>query len=464
MNQTEGNSKILANAEDQLDQNLYKESMKSLFQAKKMSETSPSENFKAYTYVLLANFYRGLELHDKASDNIELAMNHLSLITDSKYKNHTEARFLLEKGLLNFAVSKDEEGKNNLWKSRTKFQLISNPKLASISLQFINSKLGDYYLSRNELDSARHYFSRNLELSRQFPSLLNLDLRAKNGVSKYYLQKKQSDSALFYVSGLDKVLPKIKDIVLKKEVYKNLAQVHYAVNDMENYKIFYEQYLKSNDSIYELNKEAMVLLANEADNAEVENTGNNRPLWIFVVLVIAIVGLAFTYAYHRKVKKEYAQFQRIMKDLNEKENLRVIEVQEVSSDNPYIISEKTEQVILYKLKKFEDAEKYINPKVSLQFLAKELDTNTKYLSEIINKKKGQNFNNYINELRINYIIRKLKAEPKYQNYKVSSLAEECGFNSRNTFTLAFKNTLGMSPANFVGFIKRENPVHTSSIV
>lgn len=463
MNPIESDSKILANAEDQLDQNLYKESMKSIFQAKKMAEITPSENFKAYTYVLLTNFYRGLELNDKASENIELAMHHLSLINDSKDKNYIEARFLLEKGLLNFAVSKQEEGKINLWKSRTKLQQIGNPKLASRSLQFINLKLGDYYLSRNELDSARHYLFQNLKLSKQLPSLSNVDVRAKNGLSKYYLQKKQPDSALFYISGFDKVFPKIKDVVLKKEVYKNLAQVHYAVNDLENYKTFNEQYLKLNDSIYELNKETMVLLANEADNAEVENTGTNRSLWILVVLGVAIVGLAFTYAYHRKVKKEYAQFQKIMKDLNEKEKFKTTEVQEVNPDNPYIISEKTEQIILYKLKKFEDAEKYINPKVSLQFLAKELDTNTKYLSEIINKKKGQNFNNYINELRINYIIRKLKSEPKYQNYKVSSLAEECGFNSRNTFTLAFKNTLGMSPANFVGFIKKENPVHKSIV-
>ena len=463
LNLTKGESKILTTIEDYLEQNQYKESMKPLFQAKRLSETSPSENFKAYTHVLLTNFYRGLELNDKASENVELAMDHLSLINDSKDKNYIEARFLLEKGLLNFAVSKDEEGKNNLWKSRSKFQQLGNPKLASNSLQFINSKLGEYYLSRNELDSARHYLSQNLKLSKQFSSLSNLDVRAKNGLSRYYLQKKQPDSALFYVSGIDKTLPKIKDIVLKKEVYKNLAQVHYAVNDLENYKTFNEQYLKLNDSIYKLNKEAMVLLANEADNTYEGNIGTNRSFWILVVLCIALVGLALAYAYHKKVKKEYAQFQKIMKDLNEKENLKTTEVQEVNPDNAYIISEKTEQIILYKLKKFEDAEKYINPKVSLQFLAKELDTNTKYLSEIINKKKGQNFNNYINELRINYIIRKLKSEPKYQNYKVSSLAEECGFNSRNTFTLAFKNTLGMSPANFVGFIKKENPVHQSSI-
>lgn len=451
-------------SDNYLNQNLYKEAMKPLFQAKKMSETSQSENFKAYTYILLANFYRGLELNKKASENIEMAMNPLSAITDSEQQNYTEARFQLEKGLLNFAISKDEEGKNNLWKSSAKFQQIDDQKTASRSLQLIYSKLGDFYLAKNELDSAKHYFNQNLKLSGQFPAFKDLELRAKNGLSSYYLQKKRTDSALYFVSGLAKVLPKVKNLLLKKDVYRNLAQVHYSANDLENYKIFNEQYLKLNDSIYELNQDTRVLLANEADSLDVENHDSNQSLlWVLIILGVALAGLALAYANHIKVKKEYAQFQKIMQNLNETDNLKSIEIQEVNPDNLYIISEKTEQIILDKLKKFEEGEKYINPKVSLQFLAKNLDTNTKYLSEIINKKKGQNFNNYINDLRIHYIIRKLKSEPKYQNYKVSSLAEECGFNSRNTFTLAFKNTLGISPTNFITFIKKENSVHNSIV-
>ncbi|KFC18469.1 helix-turn-helix domain-containing protein [Chryseobacterium sp. FH1] len=457
-------SKVLALSDNYLKQNLYKEAIKSLFQAKKMSETSQSENFKAYTYILLANFYRGLELNKIASENIEMAMTPLSAITDSKEQNYIEARFQLEKGLLNFALSKDDEGKTNLWKSSAKFRQIDDPKKVSKSLQFIYSKLGDYYLSQNELDSAKHYFNQNLKLSNQFPTFKDLELRAKNGLSSYYLQNKQTDSALYFVSGLTKDLPKVKDLLLKKDVYKNLAQIHYSADDLENYKILNEQYLKLNDSIYESNQDTRVLLANEADSVRVENPDSNKSsLWILITLGVALAGLALAYANHIKVKKEYVQFQKIMQNLNETKNLKSIEIHEVNSDNLYIISEKTEQIILDKLKKFEEGEKYINPKVSLQFLAKNLDTNTKYLSEIINKKKGQNFNNYINELRIHYIIRKLKSEPKYQNYKVSSLAEECGFNSRNTFTLAFKNTLGISPTNFIGFIKKENSAHKSLV-
>ena len=45
---------------------------------------------------------------------------------------------------------------------------------------------------------------------------------------------------------------------------------------------------------------------------------------------------------------------------------------------------------------------FLNKDFSLAILAGQLDTNTKYLSEIINSHYHMNFNTYINRLRINY--------------------------------------------------------------
>ena len=56
--------------------------------------------------------------------------------------------------------------------------------------------------------------------------------------------------------------------------------------------------------------------------------------------------------------------------------------------------------------------------ISLAVLAGQLDSNTKYLSEIINTHYNVNFNTYINKLRINYIIEKLKTDPNFINYKI----------------------------------------------
>ncbi|RYF19687.1 MAG: AraC family transcriptional regulator [Flavobacteriales bacterium] len=77
------------------------------------------------------------------------------------------------------------------------------------------------------------------------------------------------------------------------------------------------------------------------------------------------------------------------------------------------------------------------------------------LSSIINQYKNQNFNDYINGLRIDYIIDKLQNDHKYLNYKISYLAEECGFSSHSLFSSAFKKKLKMSPSSFIEFLKNE---------
>lgn len=122
---------------------------------------------------------------------------------------------------------------------------------------------------------------------------------------------------------------------------------------------------------------------------------------------------------------------------------------------PQVISEKTETLLLQRLKDFEKTTDYVRPDISLQSLAKKLDTNTKYLSEIINKHKQKNFNTYINELRINYITGKLKENPVYRNYKIKYLAEESGFSTHSAFAATFKTVNGLSPAHYIQLLNHK---------
>ena len=121
---------------------------------------------------------------------------------------------------------------------------------------------------------------------------------------------------------------------------------------------------------------------------------------------------------------------------------------------PTILKESENQ-ILADLEKFEAGKKFTHKDMSLGMLAAQLNTNTKYLSEVINRQKQKNFNSYINELRINYITEKIKSDSGYLNYKVSYLAEECGFSSHSTFTTVFKSIVGVSPIMFVEFVRDE---------
>ncbi|WP_284461362.1 AraC family transcriptional regulator [Chryseobacterium sp.] len=55
--------------------------------------------------------------------------------------------------------------------------------------------------------------------------------------------------------------------------------------------------------------------------------------------------------------------------------------------------------------------------------------------------------------RINYIIKKLYEHPVYREYKITYLAEECGYVTPRVFVNAFKQQMGFTPSYFVEQLK-----------
>lgn len=86
-------------------------------------------------------------------------------------------------------------------------------------------------------------------------------------------------------------------------------------------------------------------------------------------------------------------------------------------------------------------------------LAAKFKTNSTYLSKIINEIKQSNFTQYINTLRIEYIIKKLETEKKLLLYTTHALSEISGYNNVQTFTRAFTNHTKMKPSHFIKELK-----------
>ena len=106
--------------------------------------------------------------------------------------------------------------------------------------------------------------------------------------------------------------------------------------------------------------------------------------------------------------------------------------------------------ILTKLEQWEREKGFLDGALNQQDLAKQLDTNTTYLSQAINLYKGQNFSSYIKDLRITHAINALKENPGLaKNKSMIQLAELFGFNSTTVFNKAFKTKLGITPGVFL---------------
>lgn len=117
------------------------------------------------------------------------------------------------------------------------------------------------------------------------------------------------------------------------------------------------------------------------------------------------------------------------------------------------INDNTALTILTELKKFEDNLMFTRKGVTLGNLATEFRTNVKYLSAIIKEHKADNFKSYINNLRINYIVDKVKNDPSLKKYKLSHLADLSGFPTASSFTKTFKEIIGTTPSLYFSQIR-----------
>ena len=82
-------------------------------------------------------------------------------------------------------------------------------------------------------------------------------------------------------------------------------------------------------------------------------------------------------------------------------------------------------------------------------LCAELKVNTKYLNHVLKNEMNTDFNTYINNLKIQYIVKLLNTNIEARNYKLSYLAELVGFSSHSRFTQVFKQIVGKSPSSYL---------------
>ena len=106
-----------------------------------------------------------------------------------------------------------------------------------------------------------------------------------------------------------------------------------------------------------------------------------------------------------------------------------------------------EQVKAEIIKAIEEKKMYLDPELSLNKLAKELNMSVGVLSAIINQSFQKGFRELINEYRVAEVKRRLQ-DPLSKKLSMVGIAYECGFNSEASFYRIFKSMVGVSPKTY----------------
>ena len=400
------------------------------------------------------NLLNSVFLHKQSAIYLDKVRNNLNELNNLKEIHEIKSQILFEE--LEFLIHKQEykKAKEFIQKKNHILYLqkgITNKKRCYLLQSKININLGDF---KNNIF--------NLEL---LTKLINkediyFEIKVWNEIARNYFYQQNYQKAIEYALKAQKKLLEFNNIYLLETTTKTLVLSYLALNKEQEYKLLNTKLLTLNTEIKKKEEETVNTVYNLINKEYRTNYLEKKRT--FTIRLYFSIGLFILFSFvcglflHKKYyyKKRLEEIISYLEVTNIKIYRKVDKIDVVSRKNS--IPAETEQLILNKLKKFETTTKFTNKDISLAVLAGQFETNTKYLSEIINKHYHVNFNAYINKLRINFIIEKLKNEPNFCNYKISYLAEISGFASHSSFATVFKSITGISPITFIDLLKNES--------
>ncbi|MFE3872280.1 helix-turn-helix domain-containing protein [Flavobacterium sp. ZS1P70] len=396
--------------------NLYKECFK-YYKAKEVRTPKYSINYQN-TIFALADSYKALNQTDSATYYNKLGYRESKFTKNERYNS----LFILNEGA-NLVLKK-------------------NYKAAFDSIKKALPKMIEYKDEGNTL-AAYYYFGK------VYDGLGKKSEAVKNFIKMDSLYQKTKRITPEFTSGYPYLISYYKDKGDKENQLKYLTQYMYIDSTLQkNYKELTKKLQKEYDipQIF-LEKETLI------QSLEDQNTKSYWGIGGLFLITVSITGFGI---YQHSLKKNYrSRFEKIMNQTEiSNEHLtntpnEEIEIQTNNNKEDIGIAEELINQILEKLKRFESKKEYLQANVTIQMLSTTFETNSKYVSKIVNTHKGKTFIQYINDLRIEHVIVQLKKNTKLRKYTIYALAKEFGFNSAESFSAAFYKNTGIKPTYFI---------------
>lgn len=442
----------------------YLNSVKSILGSEDIKTENHSDFHQFFINYCLADQYQNLGLYEQSQKII------FQILSKKKFPNHPQIAITLGKvyqlQAINYAVVKNYKlaleylGKSDDYlKDKTEQSEILNTENELFR--------GVIFINQKKTDSAKSIFEKVLKQNILNKYAFLYALARENSARVYFLKQDYRENDALLLEALERI-EKTDYFPLKNRIYESLSRSYLAQNkgkEYQNYRSLFEEGKTEMDD----NKRASIsYLVNVIEDFNQEEYGfyknnidDSRNIVAGICLALVLSFSLFYFLTEKKkkdLKKQINFFENYLSKTNKDivtQAISDISIAEIESENDNenkrssIISPEKTKELLSKLKDFENSDLFLSKQVSLPFLAAKLDTNIKYLSEVIKHNKGKKFNSYINDLRIQYVINLLKTDPSYLNYKVSYLAEVTGFSSHSAFTAVFKSITGMSPNDFI---------------
>lgn len=248
-----------------------------------------------------------------------------------------------------------------------------------------------------------------------------------------------------------------------EDYYKTLAKAHKKEGNIDSANYYLEKHINTTMEFDKLSKDLSTSFKNreiEEFQQELDDLTKQRSQRDSLILYGSIVGGAIIFLLilglvrtNKERKANEIKFQNLLDKVNASLDLepQIINTKDTELDQKTSVdvNPETTQQILDGLKKLEEQHYYLHPACSAHNVAKRIKTNTTYLSKVINTTYQKNFSTYVNDLRINYAVLKLKEDKKFRGYTVNAIATELGYKSADSFTKYFRQHTGLLPSFYI---------------
>ncbi|OIV40055.1 helix-turn-helix domain-containing protein [Flavobacterium johnsoniae] len=439
---------------------INKEAIHSLVKADSLAKIDKNHAMRARINGFLSTLYREIGVPSIGSSYLKQAVNSSKKIEDKGALYRFFGNLCQE--LAYYEMYNHNYAKANTYLLKgDKFFSNAGPEIdKSFHLAVNNEIIAKNYLALHQIDSSLFFYEK---AQKQLSASQSPDSPLKgfiyNGLGNIYTGMGNYETALTNYTEALKIAESSKFYTLRHEVYSAMLEYYKKTKNNKMYIAYNEDYLKMIES-EEGNRKAIAdnLIALLTEKAKVSHSKYQQKVFIIVGVSLLII-LIIAGIYYYKRKQDYKKFKDYIIKKDEKLHTAITnpekDIEEKKEAQKDYMSQETEESILKSIREFERGEYYLGKELSLNVMAAELGINHRYLSYVINKHKEKDFASYINELRINYIVDCLRADPALLRYKISYLADKCGFSSHSRFTITFKKVTGVSPLTFITYLKEE---------
>jgi len=365
----------------------------------------------------LANIFNDMKSVDSATYYNKYGMHESKRLNNDFYYAH----FSLNQGVTHYFKKDFKIAIDSLEKHIPYFK--ENNNLQELSVAYFYC--GESYLEINSPEKAINYFKKVDTIFQKTESLFPILRKTYIRLTDYYREEKDSENLLKYINQSIK-----NDSILSSDLsYLNTKiSKEYDIPKLKNEK-----------------KEILIAMKTQ------KRTYKNILVLLYSLITLLIIGYAIQYRKRKRYKKRFNSIINTKRNIQKpkKDTSSEIKLKKVS------VPENIVESILIALEAFEENNEFVSNQITLHYLSKKMNTNPNYLSKVINHYKKCSFSNYINTLRIEYIIEQLKTNHIYRKYTLKAISMEAGFNNVQSFAKAFYNSKGINPSYFIKELKKK---------